>query len=223
MQVDAENLVPGAWKSAAMLKAAEMIKELGDKGYFQKGAVAMSHTEAQTEFVNGRAAMIPCGTWLHSEMAKVIPSGAQMEFMLPPVVQDGKGDPTALLIGIEPWMVPAKAKNANGAIALFKEMTSLSNAKKFVEQKGTLMAIRGSDQAKVPAELRTPAKVFKASKTVWSNELRNWYREMEKELEGALTSMLEGQLTPQEFCDRCEAAADKTRQDKDIMKHKVAG
>lgn len=220
---DAQNLVPGAWKSPAFVQAATMIKDLKDKGYFQDGATAMSHTESQSEFLNGHAAMIPCGTWLYSEMQKVMPPNAKMEYMLPPVVTAGKGDPTNVLIGIEPWMVPAKGKNPNAAIALFKYMTSLDKAKQFVEQKGTLMAIKGSDQAKLPDVLRTPAQVFKASKAVWSVQYRQWYPKLETEMENALTAMLNGDATPQQFCDRVEAAAEATRNDSSIPKHKVAG
>lgn len=218
---DAQNLEPGAWKSPAMLGAAQLIAQLRDKGYFQEGAVGMSHTESQTEFLNGHAAMIPCGTWLYSEMKNVMRPGAKMQYMLPPVDPAGKGDPTALLISIEPWMVPAKAKNPEAAIALFKYMTSLSKAKEFVEQKGTLMAIKDSDQAKLPETLVEPAKDFRASKTVFSFMDRQWYPTMEKEIEDALTSMLNGQSTPEQFCDRAEAAAQKTKSDDTISKHKV--
>jgi N-acetylglucosamine transport system substrate-binding protein len=218
---DAQNLVPGAWKSPAFLKAAQMIKELNDKGDFEKGAVALSHTESQTDFLQGKAAMIPCGTWLHSEMKNVMQAGAQMDFMLPPVAA-GPGDPTNVIIGIEPWMVPSKGKNPNAGIAFFKYMTSLTKAKQFVEQKGTLMAIKGSDAAKLPPELKTPSAVFKSSKAVWAVQYRQWYPAFEKEIENALTSMLNGELTPGQFCDRVEAAAQKTRDDDSIKKHKVA-
>lgn len=220
-QLDAQNLVPGAWKSAAMLQSAKMIRELKDKGYFQEGAVGMSHTESQTEFVNGRAAMIPCGTWLHAEMEKTMPPGTKMKFMLPPVVAGGKGDPTALLISIEPWMVPAKAKNPNAAIAFYKAMTSLDTAKKFVAQKGTLTAIKGSDATDLPETLVEPSKAFKGSKQVWAYIGRQWYPAMEKEIEDALTSMLNGEITPEQFCDRAEAAAEATRMDDAILKHKL--
>src|SRR5207245_8487241 len=91
---DAQSLVPGAWKSPAFLQAARMIKELKDKGYFQDGANGMSHTESQMEFVSGRAAMIPCGTWLHSEMSKVMPPDFQMVYFRPPVLDNDPGDPT---------------------------------------------------------------------------------------------------------------------------------
>jgi N-acetylglucosamine transport system substrate-binding protein len=217
----AQNLEVGAWKSPAILQAAKMIKQLNDAGDLQKGAVGMSHTESQTEFVLGHAAMIPCGTWLYSEMKKTMPPESKMQFMMTPVVAGGKGDPTALDISIEPWMIPSAGKNPNGAVALFKYMTSLSKAKQFVEQKGTLMAIKGSDQAKIPETLIGAAKAFKGSKTVWSYLARQWYPKMETEIENALTSMLNNEITPEQFCDRAEAAAGKTRDDSTVSKHKV--
>ena len=217
----AQNLVPGAWQSPAMLKAAQMIKELQTKGFMQEGATGMSHTESQTQFVTGKAAMIPCGTWLYSEMKQNLPPNAKMEFFTPPGISGGKGDPTNIQIAIEPWMVPSKAKNPRKAIDLFKYMTSVSKAKQFVEQKGTLMAIKGSDTGKLPEVLIEPAKQFKASKAVWSVQYRNWYPAFNKEIENSLTSMLNGELTPEKFCERVELAAEKTRKDSEIKKHKV--
>ena len=218
---DIENLVPGAWKSPAVLQAVTMIKDLNDKQDFEKGAVGMTHTASQMEFLLGRAAMIPCGTWLYSEEQKSMPPGAKMQFFLPPVISNGKGDPTAISISIEPWMVPSAAKNPNGAIALYKYMTSLTKAKQFVQQKGTLMAIKGSDSGSLPAVLVEPSKAFKNSKTVYPYELRYWYPGMEKDLEDALTSLLNNVLTPEQFCDRAEADAEKVRNDQSIAKHKL--
>jgi N-acetylglucosamine transport system substrate-binding protein len=218
---DLQNLEPGAWKSASVLDAATKIDELNRRGYFQKGATGMSHTESQTQFLNGKAAMIPCGSWLFSEMKEVMPAGATVEYFLPPVPGGGKGDPSMVIIGIEPWMVPTDAKNPDAAIALFKYMTSLDKAKEFVEQKGTLMAIRGSEEAKMPAVLKGPAGAVKSAKEVWANQYRQWYPGFEKEIEGALTSMLNRELSPQQFVDRCEAAAEKTRKDASIPKYRA--
>lgn len=219
---DAQNLVPGAWKSAAFLKAATMIKQLKDAGFFQEGAIGMSHTESQMEFVSGRAAMIPCGTWLHSEEAKVMPKGAEMKFMLPPLVDGAVGDPTSVGIGIEPWAVPSKAKHKDEALGYYKYLTSIDKAKQFVEEKGTLTAIKGSDQVTLPDYLSDAAKAFGSSKTLWSVEYQHWYPKLEKETEDAMAALLSGQATPAEFCDRCEAAAEKQRQDKDTPKHTLA-
>jgi N-acetylglucosamine transport system substrate-binding protein len=72
--------------------------------------------------------MIPCGTWLNSEMKESMPEGRKMAFFLPPVIGDGAGDPTAVMIKIEPWMVPAEAKNKEAAIDYFKSMTTVEKA-----------------------------------------------------------------------------------------------
>lgn len=223
----AQNLDEGAWKSESMLKAATMIDELNKKGYLQKNAVALSHTESQMEFLLGKAAMIPCGSWLASEMkeqmTKMNPK-PRLRFFLPPVVADGKGDPSALLIGVEPWMVPSKAKNPDAAIGLYKFMTSKGQAKKFVEQKGTLMSIKGSDEGvKLPEELVDARNALTNAKTVWAVQYRSWYPEFQKELENALTAMLNGEITPQQFCDRVEAKATEVRGDDAVKKYKVAG
>lgn len=216
-----QNLEPGAWTAEPVLQAAQMIATLRDRGFFQQGATALSHTESQQAFLQGRAAMIPCGTWLYSEMRDVMPANAQMEFMLPPVVNHGMGDPSAIIIGIEPWMVPSAAKNPRGAIAFFKYLTSLEKAKQFVEQKGTLMAIKGSDQANLPAVLAGPAARFKSSKQVWAVQYRQWYTAFDTEMQNALTSMVNGQATPEQFCQRVENAAQRTRNDQSIAKHRA--
>lgn len=218
----AQNMEPGAWKSPAMLQAAKMIDELNNKGFFQKGATALTHTESQMAFLQGKAAMIPCGSWLQSEMAGKEPPGAKMEFMLPPVATGGKGDPTSLLIGIEPWMVPKDAKNKEAAVEFFKYMTSLPKAKEFVEKRASFTAIKGSDQVTLPKTLVEPGKAFKAAKTIWAVQYRAWYPAFNKELENALTALLNHDLTPEQFCDKVEAEAEKVRQDSTITKHKLS-
>ena len=216
-----QNMEPGAWKSESVLKAAQMLEEIRDKGFFQEGAISMTHTESQQEFLNGKAAMVPCGTWLKSEMRNMMKPGAKLAFMLPPSVEGGKGDPGAINVDIEPWMFPSKAKASDRAIDFFKYMTSLDNAKAFVKEKGTLMAIKGSNEGELPEELVLPAKAFKESKTVWSIKFRHWYKGFMKELEDSLTALLSKTLTSQQFVERLEKAAQAVREDESITKHKV--
>ena len=83
------------------------------------------------------------------------------------------------------------------------------------------MAIQGSDEGQLPDVLKAPAAAFMGSKEVWAVQYRQWYPEFNKEIENGLTSMLNGQATPEQFCDRVEAAAEKTRKDDGIKKHKL--
>ena len=216
-----QELKKGAWESPAVLQAITMIDTLNKDGYFLRGSVGMTHTESQTEFLEGKAAMIPCGTWLYSEMKKTMPPGAAMQYFLPPFPTGGTGDPTAIMVSIEPWMVPTKAKNPAGAIAFFKYMTSLPKAKQFVEQKATLMSIKGSDQVKLPATLVVPAAFYDKSKTIFSFMAMYWYPSLETDIENNITALLNHQITPKQFCDQTEKDSEKTAADPSITKHSL--
>lgn len=223
-----QELRPGAWKSPAVVRAATMIRELKDRGYFQDGALGLNHTQSQAEFLNGKAAMIPCGSWLYSEMRETLPSVqakdpdmGHMAFMLPPIVEEGAGDPSAIGIGIEPWTVPAKAKNPQGGIDFFKYMTSLDKARQFVKEKGTLMAIIGANDVELPPHLVGPAGALKAAGVAWMSQYNEWYKDFGKEVENAMSALLAGELTPEQFAERCEQGAERARQDPDLVKHQI--
>lgn len=218
---DAQNLKPGAWKSADFLKAAQMVAEIRDKGYFQKGAMGMSHTEAQMEFVLGRAAMIPCGTWLGSEMKGQLPKDFHMAFINPPMLKDGKGNPTITSAGVETWIIPAKGKNHDVAADFFKFMTSLDMAKEFVIQKNTLMAIKDSDKADLPPDLVGAAKCIREASDLWDMDYAMWYPSLRKDAESAMAGLLNKEVTPQECLNQMESAAQKVAKDSSLPKHKV--
>ena len=213
-----ETLEPGAWKSEPILKAATMVDELRQKGYFQNGANGMSHTEAQMEFLQGRAAMIPCGTWLNSEMKKQLPPDFHMAFFLPPVVSGGKGDPTTLQVSVEPWLIPSQGKNQALAIDFFKYLTSKKKAREFVLEKGTLTAVQGTDGPPLPETLRKPAEALRNSKFTWTTRYSQWYKPLEDAARNAMAALLQGTATPQQFCDQVEKAAEKVRKDPNIPK-----
>ena len=218
---DADNLKPGAWKSPAFVKAAEMVVELRDKGYFQKGAMGMSHTEAQMEFVIGRAAMIPCGTWLGSEMKDQLPPSFHMEYFNPPVLRDGKGDPSITSAGVETWIIPREGKHHDVAADFYKFMTSLEMAKKFVVRKNTLMSIIGSDDVELPPDLVAPAKCAREASVLWDADYAMWYPSFRKATESAMGALINREFTPRQCMDAMEKAAEKLRRDKSIPKHKV--
>jgi N-acetylglucosamine transport system substrate-binding protein len=216
---EAEALRPGAWKSEPFLRAAEMVDELRRKGYFQDGAIALSHTEAQMEFLSGKAAMIPCGTWLESEMKQQMPAGFRMRFFLPPRVSGGMGDPTAVQVGVEPWLVPTRGRNPALAVDFFKYLTSKQKAREFVLEKGTLTAVRGSDEGELPPTLQAPAAALKNAGVTWTTRYAKWYKPLEELSKTAMSALMQGEVTPEQFVERIEAAAAKVRNDPTVPKH----
>lgn len=80
------------WGAPEFLQAAKMIRELQDKGYFQKGFEGSVWPAAQVMWVNGEIAMIFCGAWLPKEMSEQMPEGFQVSLFGFPKVEGGKGN-----------------------------------------------------------------------------------------------------------------------------------
>ena len=218
---DCQNLVRGAWESEHMLKAARSVETMRDRGFFLEGSLAMDHIQSENRFLAGDAGMVPVGTWFYAEMEAVWPPGLVAEFMLPPPFENGRGDKSALMVAIEPFIIPSKAKNKDHGVNYFRYITSHDKALQFVEEKGTLMAIKGLDDAIYPPHLVTPARLFAESTLKWHSEYRFWYPQLADEAEDAMSALLGGKIGPQEFCDRLEAKAEETRNDERIVKHKI--
>jgi len=165
--------------------------------------------------------MIPCGTWLGSEMKRQIEPGFRMEFFNPPVMRDGKGDPSTTGTWVETWIVPKESKHPDIAADFFKFMTSLDMAKRFVAEKDTLMCIIGSDEVRLGPDLVTPARLIRKAKATWDADYANWYPSLGRETETAMAALLNGEMTPKQCVDYMERAAEKARKDKTRPRHRI--
>jgi N-acetylglucosamine transport system substrate-binding protein len=214
------NLEPGAWEHPELVASARSLREMMVKGYFEPGCMGMTHTEAQMEFVNGRTAMVPCGTWLKAEMANSTPKDFEMSCFPYPAATGGKGDPSVAEISLGYWCVPSQAANINGGVDFLKWLTSLDNANKFCKEKDTLFAVKGADRY-VAKELAPAVAVIKHAKYTWAPMMSSWYPEFSKRIGDGLASLLTGNITPEEFCQRLEAHAERVRRDKRTPKYRV--
>src|SRR5690606_15447184 len=98
---------PGAFSHPDAVRAARLMQDMA-VDHFQRGAMAMNHTESQLQFVNNSAAMIFCGTWLENEMKDSIGPGFELRCFDIPAVENGKGNPDLIYAhGQEFFLVPA--------------------------------------------------------------------------------------------------------------------
>src|SRR5207247_636463 len=88
-------LAPGSVSNDASVRALELLRTLAQK-YFQPGAFGMTHTVSQQSFFLGQTAMIPCGTWLKSEMLGKIPPDFELGCFNVPYTRGTKADPSAV-------------------------------------------------------------------------------------------------------------------------------
>jgi N-acetylglucosamine transport system substrate-binding protein len=212
-QIDA--LTPGCWSLPPVQKAAHALLELKKRGCFEAGAIGMSHIESQMEFLVGRAAMIPNGTWIYTEMEKMLPPGFEMEYMLCPTFTEGAGDPTAVTISYDGkgWCAASATRHPDVAVDFLKYLTSPDSARRFMKSKGTLMAISDVGEEAAPPHLRGVMHVIAAAKSDYSVQYADWYPELATAVQNSLRDLYNEILTPEQFGDVLNKAFADVRND----------
>lgn len=79
---------PEVFLQSGKLKAMQAFETLiGDQSNSINGVNGLIHTQAQMQFANGLAAMIPNGIWIEKEMSSAMPEGFEMKMMQLPVLE----------------------------------------------------------------------------------------------------------------------------------------
>lgn len=128
--------------------------------YVLPGSAAMSHTEAQTAFLNGYAAVCTTGTWFETEMSQIIEPTDKYEIAPFPLAQDENGgfgdavnhliDPNGEVVPENmmkynirtigsPFYIPKKAQNVEGAKDFLKFILQEENIRYMHEQTGNAL------------------------------------------------------------------------------------
>lgn len=104
------NYESGAWTDPAIRQVLENIARIGTDGYLMDGTVALDHTQAQSQWLLGKALFHPNGAWVEGEMADAPrEEGFEFGFSAPPVI-DMNAD-KYVSSSFEEIYIPAAAKN----------------------------------------------------------------------------------------------------------------
>ncbi|MGW5362255.1 N-acetylglucosamine/diacetylchitobiose ABC transporter substrate-binding protein [Actinopolymorpha pittospori] len=213
-----DNLEDGAWQQSAVSDVAEAFFELKSKGYILPGTASLSHTQAQAAWLQRKAAIIPCGSWLKSEMKSQVPADFEMTIAPTPSMDDSDEFPFEAIPNApqESFIVPSKAKNVPGGLEYLRLMLSNEAAQKFAELTFTLTVVDGAhdSQAQDPvlksslAALEAARKIEQLDSTTYGT----WYRPLAEEAEAAMGVLLTGNLDAKGFLARVQKKADAVKQ-----------
>lgn len=201
------RLEPGAFSHPDVVWAARLLQEMARK-HFQRGAMAMTHTESQLQFVNNQAAMIFCGLWLYNEMKASTPPGFEMRCFTVPAVEGGRGNPRLVSgAGAEFLFVPSDARHKDEAFAFARYMVSLRNAPDMGRAISILSPLReGTPRDAVEAPLQSAIDMVAQADAffyeITYDLLLEWRSQV---MQPGLASLMRGEITPEAFC----AALDK--------------
>ncbi|MEV4641475.1 N-acetylglucosamine/diacetylchitobiose ABC transporter substrate-binding protein [Actinoplanes sp. NPDC049548] len=219
-----DNLEPGAWRQDAVRTAISMVIEMVRKGYVLPGSDKLSHTESQQALIDGKAAILPCGTWLENEMKETLP--AEVKLTIAPVWSASAGDKmpyeTVRASAAGAFVVPTKAANKAGGLEYLRIMLSRPAARKFSELTRSLSCVAGAaDAVTGSAGLSSAAAVMKqAGPNTISWRFNDWYGDLDKAWQAAIAEVMSGAITkPEDFSARLQRAADDVAKDSSITKY----
>lgn len=211
----------GAWSAPAVLKAAEMIKQLVDAGGFAKGFTSVSADtgQAEAQLYTGKAAMILQGSWgygtINTGSPKFVSEG-NLGWTGFPAVAGGKGDATDIVGNPANFFsvsAQASAKEKKTAVSYLKDGvyndTYIDNLLKngdvppVKDLDAKLKATDNADWTTYVYQLTRDAKNFQLS---WDQALTP---ELGNELLTHLDQLFLGQISPKEFCAQMDKAAAK--------------
>ncbi|MCF3961211.1 N-acetylglucosamine/diacetylchitobiose ABC transporter substrate-binding protein [Streptomyces fuscigenes] len=221
-----DNLEPNAWKAPAVKAAFEAYYELYKKGYILKGTPGLDHIQSQTAWTQGKALFIPNGSWVENEAAKTTPKDFQMKVSAPSSLDSNDKLPFGTLwaSGGEPYIVPAKAKNAAGGMEQLRIMLSEASSRDFTQKVKSLSSFNGgTDGLTLSSALQSGVDALKkAGDNVLNPRLQDWYVELQKQKigVGALGEMMAGRMTPAECVKKCQEFADQAAKDSSITHYK---
>jgi N-acetylglucosamine transport system substrate-binding protein len=219
-----DNLEPNAWRGDPVHAAVDAVYQLAVRGYFMPGSEALSHTEAQAAWVQGKAAFIPSGSWLENEQKAVTPAGFDMVVGATPSVSSADKMPVTAVkaAGAEGYIVPSKARNLYGGMEFLRVMLSRQAARKFAELTSALPVLAGATEGMALSSGLASAQQLAttAGKDIVNFNFNVWYPTMEKAARDATAELLTKRITPADWVTRMQKAADDVAKDTTIKKYK---
>jgi N-acetylglucosamine transport system substrate-binding protein len=218
-----DNLEPGAWTQDTVVAGTQVVEEMVRKGYFMPGSEGLKHTEAQAEWVKGKAAFYASGSWIENETKSVAPAGFTMTATPVPLLDSSAKMPiTALRTQpAEAFVVPAKAKNVNGGIDYLRMMLSKEGAAKFAEITASVPGVKDATAGvpKTPGLASMSAALDAAGPNVFNWQFRVWYATYSALLKTEMANLLTGRKDAKAFLATMQAETDRLAADRSVPKY----
>ncbi len=215
LQKRIDSFDPTAWDDPAVKNGIEAIYAIVDKGFLLPGTNGLTHIESQTKWNQYKAAFIPCGSWLENEQMKATPSDFEMTFMPMPSLDGDKLPYEAIRAGAgEPFIVPAKAKNAAGGMEFLRMMLTKEGSGKFAAAANSLTVLKdgvGSDVQLRPGTASTVVALKAAGANTFNYNYPNTNSQFDTDLQNLSAELMAKRLKPADWIAKAKQLAVKAK------------
>src|SRR5829696_3681264 len=218
-----DNLEDDAWKSDSVTFVLEQLYQLAEKDLFLPGWEALDHTQSQAEWLQGKAAFLPCGTWLENEMGDLV--GPEFNMVVAPTPSlEGDELPFEAIIASagEPFIVPSQGANVPGGMEWLRLLFSKEGGRFFAEDTKSLSVVVGSGEG---LDLGTSfastqeAIAGAGENTFGTARYQGWYKDLQDESRFQMLALMQKQISIEEFQDVVQEMADSVKEDDAIPKY----
>jgi N-acetylglucosamine transport system substrate-binding protein len=220
-----DNLAEDAWTQDYSRQALEALYKLYENDYIMEGAEALTHTEAQAEWLQGKAAFIPCGSWLANEMKDLLATLPDFQMVvkaMPSLTANDMLPQTAIQAAAgETFIVPAQGKNVAGGMEYLRLLFSIEAAEFFAENVQSLTAVKGAGEGKDFGSAFNSALVAdgEAGDNKFSGaRFPGWYPDLDEESKLQFGMLLTGQASVDDVISALQDLTDQIREDDSIPK-----
>lgn len=221
--IAADNLEPGVWKRPEVAEALDLQRQLFERGHVRAETRGLSNIDVQLEWLRGRNAFVPAGTWLENEMRDEIPKDFVFSAMPVPGVRESAGGHPS---DVRTWfselqVIPSDAKQLAAAQEYFRIFFSPEYANKFAEVAKSPMPIEGRyDGVKLTPAMESAQAANENAQQLFDFRHTLWYSKLRAEQPAHLTSFLYGDISSEQYMDAMEDLNKSVREDDSIKKHK---
>lgn len=199
---------PGAFDHPAMTRSLETLAQLS--GYFQPGFEGSSHTEAQMQFFQGRAAMLFCGSWLYSEMRDNIPDEFELGAFQLPLPLAPTARPGAQYASSGYFFVFQSADHPELGAAFLRKLTSPEVAGRFAAERGIPVAVESANSQLNPA-MAEVARQLESVQETFGPAKGPTVRGLDQVWNDTIQAVLSGSVNPGAAARRMEEQAEDAR------------
>ena len=225
VQKNLDRLEADAFEQDSVVTAYAAIEDAVAAGYFLSGGAGIKHTEAQAQWVTGKAVMYPSGSWIENEQKGITPEDYEMVGVPTPQLSSSGAMPPETIHGTagEPFFVPSDAANGAGGLEFLRIMLSKEQAQNFSEITSSPTVLKDT----IPegafgstALASTNEMITAAGENTFHISHRDWYG-LGPDTVTLWTEFLSGALTADQAREREQAMIDAVREDDSIEKFDV--
>jgi len=203
---------PGTFSDPRFIRAAAIVQRLAGN-HLQPGWEGMSHTAAQLEFFQGRAAMVSTGSWLTSEMRGKIPEDFELGTFNYPQIETNREHANHVLTGGGYYFIFADSPHIRETVDFLRFLTSRERATAFARDYEGISSTRGITPEFYPENMQDAVRLLLESDGSYAApQIQAEFPRMNQALTDLRWDLLTGRISPEQFGIELERSATAVRE-----------